>query len=299
MLNLSKYERKRKKGIAIATAQLLFHIDHDVDPNQDIKGFINILMNKTESVATAYGWTSGSELAQLILQEGLDTGEVKLRLLKYKNKSRLADKRRHNDIKNSVISYLSNYCQRSKTYEGLIDQVQYFPDFKYKYLDSGVDIDRENIIDIMKTFDEKDRMYILKNVNAEIDRRDAGYSLGDELEKYLNDIGQEYGIESYIDEFEVDGKNYFSFKIFIGNRGILSSFNGTFNELKTALAGVVRSESENKVTCPFCGRKIVRYVAMNKIKNCECGAEIVITPYMVRKRGVIYSRTRISFRKPD
>ncbi|WMT51682.1 MAG: hypothetical protein RE471_02080 [Ferroplasma sp.] len=75
MLYISKDKNKRKKGIS--TAQLLFHIDPDVGPDQDINKFIRILEGQTDSVLTAYGWTSGNEVAQLILAEGLDTEEVK------------------------------------------------------------------------------------------------------------------------------------------------------------------------------------------------------------------------------
>ena len=65
------------------------------------------------------------------------------------------------------------------------------------------------------------------------------------------------------------------------------------------MAKEIELEAGDKVTCPYCGRKIVKFVAMNVIKNCECGARIVVTPYMVKKQNVIYSRQRVSFKKPE
>ena len=299
MLYISKDKNKRRKGIAIATAQLLFHIDPDVDPDQDINKFISILEGQTDSVLTAYGWTSENEVAQLILEEGLDTEEVKRRILHYKGRRHLADKKKRKDLKSDISDYLSGYCQKSKTYDGLFDQIKFFPETRINYFDSDIHIDRENIVEMMKALTEKEKSEIVTNVNARIDQGDAGDILGNELEKYLNDVGEEYGIESYIDEFEIESKNYFSFKIYIGNRGLLSSFYGTFKELEKALGEEVKVEAADKATCPFCKRKIIRYVAMNKIKNCECGARIVVTPYMVKKQNVIYSRQRVSFKKPE
>ncbi len=299
MLNISKYEKKRKKAIAIVTAQVLFHIDPNVDPNREVKEFAMIMKDQTDSIVTAYGRTSGSEVAKLILEEGLDTVEFKSRILHYKGRRHLSEKKKNNDLKNNVSDYLSNYCQKSKTYDGLIDQIQFFPDITHKYFGSGIDIERESIINIMKTFTEQEKASILDDVNARIDKRDEDYKLGNELEKYLNDFGDKYGIDCYIDEFERVNKHCFLIKIYIGNRGILTSFNGTFLELRAALVKEIELEAGDKVTCPFCGRKIIRYVAMNVIKNCYCGAKIVVSNYRVTKGNVTYIKRRVSFRKPD
>ena len=271
MLYISKDKNKRRKGIAIATAQLLFHIDPDVDPDQDINKFISILEGQTDSVLTAYGWTSGNEVAQLILEEGLDTEEVKRRILHYKGRRHLADKKKRKDLKSDISDYLSGYCQKSKTYDGLFDQIKFFPETRINYFDSDIHIDRENIVEMMKALTEKEKSEIVTNVNARIDQGDADNKLGNELEKYLKDIGGKYGIDCYIDEFECVNKHYYLIKVYIGDRGILSDFNGTFLELRDALAKEIELEAGDKVTCPYCKRQIVRYVAMSVIKNCECG----------------------------
>ncbi|MCL4453286.1 MAG: hypothetical protein M1317_04195 [Candidatus Thermoplasmatota archaeon] len=298
MLQISKDEYKRKKGIAIATAQLLFHIDPDVNPDQSINEFLRILENKKDLITTTYGWTSGDEVARLILQEGLDTEEVKRRILHYKSRRNLTSRKKHNELKSTVADYLSNYCQKSKTYEGLFDQIQFLPETRINYFGSGIELGKDNIINIMKTLTEQEKSDVLRDVNARIDKRDADNKLGNELEKYLKDIGGKYGIDCYIDEFECVNKHYYLIKVYIGNRGILSDFNGTFLELRDALAKEIELEAEDKVTCPYCGRKIVRFVAMNVIKNCECGARIVVSNYSVTKGSVIYMKRRVSFRKP-
>ena len=55
----------------------------------------------------------------MILEEGLDTEEVKRRILRYKSGRRLAAKKKLNGLKSTVSSYLSNYSQKSKTYDRL------------------------------------------------------------------------------------------------------------------------------------------------------------------------------------
>lgn len=119
MLRLSKYKNKRKKAIAIVTAQVLFHIDPEINSNQEIKELAGILADKTDPVATAFGWTSGNEVGKLILEEGLGTVEFKNRILRYKSGRRLAAKKKLKGLKSTVSSYLSNYSQKSKTYDGL------------------------------------------------------------------------------------------------------------------------------------------------------------------------------------
>ena len=121
MLHISKSQVKRKKAVAIATAQMLFYIDPNVDPTQEIREFISILNGNTDSIATPYGWTSGDEVAKLILKEGLDTEEVKHRILLYKIRKRLTDNKNKNDLKSALSDYLSDYSYTSKTYDGLVD----------------------------------------------------------------------------------------------------------------------------------------------------------------------------------
>jgi len=265
---------------------VLFHIDPNVDPNQEAKEFAMIMKDQTDSIVTAYGRTSGDEVAKLILEEGLDTTEFKSRILHYKSRRQVAEKKKNSDLRNNISDYLSNYCQKSKTYDGLVDQIQFFPNITHKYFSSGIDIDKESIIKIMKTFTEQEKESILRNVNARIAKRDDDYRLGNE-----------YDIDCYIDDFECINKHFFSIKIFIGDRLILTFFNGTFLELREALVKEIELEAEDKVTCPFCGRDIVRYVAMNVIKNCDCGAKIVVSNYGVTRGSGIYMKKRVSFRK--
>ena len=149
----------------------------------------------------------------------------------------------------------------------------------------------------MKTFTEKESL--LQNVNARISKKDAYYKLGEELEKYLSDAGLEYGIDYTVADFECINKNFFWFKVYIGDRRILDSFEGTLEELKETLLKELELEARNKVTCPFCGRKIVRYVAMNKLKNCECGARIEITNYTEARGSTIHMKRKASFRKSN
>jgi len=215
MLNISKYEKKRKKAIANVTAQVLFHIDPNVDPNQEAKEFAMIMKDQTDSIVTAYGRTSGDEVAKLILEEGLDTTEFKSRILHYKSRRQVAEKKKNSDLKNNISDYLSNYCQKSKTYDGLVDQIQFFPDITHKYFGSGIDIDKESIIKILKTFTEQEKESILQKVNARIAKRDEDYRLGNELEKYLQDVGNEYDIDCYIDDFECTNKHFFQSKFLL------------------------------------------------------------------------------------
>ncbi len=298
MLNLSKNKNKRKKAIAIVTAQVLFHMDPEVDSHQEVKELASILENRTDPVGTAYGWTSGDEVAKLIIEEGLDTIEFKSRISRYKGRRHLTEKKKNNNLKNNISDYLSKYCQKSKTYDGLIDQMQFFPDTTYKYFSDGIELNKENVIDLMKTFTEEEKVSILNDVNDKIAKSDENYELGNELEKYLKDIGDKYGVDCYIDDFERVNKHYYLIKVFIGNHGILTDFNGTFLELRSALAKEIELEAGDKVTCPYCGRKIIRFVAMNVIKNCDCGARIVVSNYRVTKGNAIYMRRRVSFRKP-
>jgi hypothetical protein len=207
MLHISKSQVKRKKAVAIATAQMLFYIDLNVDPTQEIREFISILNGNTDSIATPYGWTSGDEVAKLILKEGLDTEEVKHRILLYKIRKRLTDNKNKNDLKSALSDYLSDYSYTSKTYDGLVDQIQFFPKIAHKDLGSGLTIDNENIVDIMKTFTEKESL--LQNVNARISKKHAYYKLGEELEKYLSDAGLEYGIDCTVADYECINKNFF------------------------------------------------------------------------------------------
>lgn len=168
----------------------------------------------------------------------------------------------------------------------------------YKYFSQGIELNKETVINLMKTFTEEEKISILHDVNEKIAKRDKDYELGNELEKYLKDIGEKYGIDCYIDDFECVNKHYYLIKVIIGNRGILTDFNGTFLELRSALAKEIELEAGDKVTCPYCGRKIIRFVAMNIIKKCDCGARIVVSNYSVTKGNAIYMRRRVSFRKP-
>jgi ribosomal protein L37AE/L43A len=299
VLFLSKSQDKRKKGVAIVTAQLLFHIDPNVDPTQEIKEFVNILIDKSELIVTAYGRTSGDEVAKLILKEGLDTEEVKSRILRYKSRKNLTDNKNSADLKSALSDYLSNYCYKSKTYDGLVDQIQFFPKIVYKNLGLGFAIDDENVIDIMETLTEEEKASLLQNVNARIAKKDREYRVGEELEKYLNDAGLKYGIDCTVDDFVCVNKNYFGIKVYIGERGILDWFDGTFEELKATLWNELKLEAENKVTCPFCGKKIVRYVAMHKLKNCDCGATIQIIDYSLTRGNIIHMKKDIAFMKLD
>jgi len=297
VLQLSKSQSKRKKGVAIAAARLLFHIDPNVDLNNKVEQIIDILNGKREPIATAYGWTSGEEVAKLILEEGLDTEEVKRRILYYRDRKNLTEKKNRTALKNALCDYMSNYCDKSKSYEGMIDQIQFFPKTEHKNLDLGLTIDNESVMGFIETLTEEEKRSLLQNVNARIDKKTTDYDLGVELEKYLNDIGLKYGIDCTVDEFERVGKDYFGIKIFIGERGILGWFDGTLEELKAALVEELELEAMDKVTCPFCGRKIVRYVAMNKLKNCDCGARIEIANYSVTKRNVTHMKRDIAFLK--
>ena len=98
---------------------MLFHIDPNIDSHKDVKELAEILENQTDPVGTAYGWTSGGEVAKLILKEGLDTIEFKNRILRYKGRRHLTEKKKNSNLKDNISDYLSKYCQRSKTYDGL------------------------------------------------------------------------------------------------------------------------------------------------------------------------------------
>lgn len=297
VLQLSKSQSKRKKGVAIATAQLLFHIDPNVGLNKKVEEIIDILNGKRDLIVTAYGWTSGEEVAKLISEEGLDTEEVKRRILHYSGRKNLTEKKKRTALKNALCDYMSDYCYKSESYEGMIDQIQFFPKITHNNLDLGLTIDNESIIDFIETLTEEEKISLLKSVNARIEKNTTDYARGTELEKYLNDIGLKYGIDCTVDEFERVSKNYFGIKIFIGGRDILGWFDGTLEELKAALVKELELEAMDKVTCPFCGKKIVRYVAMNKLKYCDCGAKIEIANYSVTEGNVTHMKSDIAFLK--
>jgi len=297
VLQLSKSKSKRKKGVAIATAQLLFHIDPNVGLNKEVEEIITILNGKRDLISTAYGWTTGEEVAKLISEEGLDTEEVKRRILHYRDRKNLTEKKNRTALKNALCDYMSNYCHKSESYEEMIGQIQSFPKTAHNNLDSGLTIDNESVKGFIETLTEEEKRSLLRSVNRRIDVKTTDYARGTELEKYLNDIGLKYGIDCTVDEFERVGKDYFGIKIFIGDRGILDWFDGTIEELKAALVEELELEAKDKVTCPFCGRKIVRYVAMNKLKYCDCGAKIEIANYSVNKGNVTHMKRDIAFLK--
>ncbi|WP_297027494.1 hypothetical protein [Thermoplasma sp.] len=222
---------------------------------------------------------------------------MKHRIMQYKDRRSLTVDKERSYIRNAISDYLSDYANFSKTYERLIDQIQFFPDIVHQDIVHNITISKENIHDILKTLTENEKEDILKKVNGKISRRNSEFKLGEELERYLNNIGQKYGIDCVVDEFVREGKDLFGIKVYIGDRGILTEFNGTFAELKKALARELEYEAMDRVTCKFCGREIIRYVALHKLKTCECGARIVVTSYRSTKGNLIYLRKRISFRK--
>ncbi|MHB1709681.1 MAG: hypothetical protein ACYCT2_09440 [Thermoplasmataceae archaeon] len=297
MLQLSKSLIKRKKAIAIAVAQLLSDLDQDVEPTQETDKFIDLLKDERKSVVTAYGWTSGEEVAKLISEEGLDTDEVNRRILLYRNRRRLKEDRTRSKLIGDLANYLSDYCSQAKTYEELVDQFKHMPKMTYRSLGTGFDLDNETVPNFLETLTEEERIRLLQNVNAKIARRGKDYEVGAELERYLNEVGMKYGIVCSVDEFVCKGKSYFGVKVYIGDRGIIDWFDGTYEELKAALSKEVELVAEDKVTCPYCGRKIVRYVAMNILKNCDCGAKIEIVDYSLRKGNVIRMKRDIAFLK--
>jgi hypothetical protein len=126
MLRLSKYEKKRKKAIAIITAQVLFHIDPNIDSHQDVKELARILENQTEPVGTACGWTTGNEVAKLILEEGLDTVEFKSRILRYKGRRHLSEKKKVTTLKTIFLIIYPSIARSQKPMMGLWIRFNFF-----------------------------------------------------------------------------------------------------------------------------------------------------------------------------
>ncbi len=297
MLEISKNRIKRRKAIAIVTAQVLFSIDPDVDLRGDVKEFAMILKDEKGLVWTFYGQTSGEEVAKLILEEGLDTDEVKRRILKYINRRNLSEKKRRYALINHLADYLCNYCSKTDTYKELVDDVKRAVTTIQMPTDVQLSISPENIPDLLETLTEDEKARLLHTLNRKIDRRDSDFKRGEELEKHINNFGKNYGIDCDMVEFISEGHDVFGIKVFIGNSEIFGWFNVTFNELKEALEKQVRLEAKDKVTCPFCGNKIIRYVAMNKLKKCDCGARIELADYSEKKENTTYMKKDIVFLK--
>ncbi|MHB1623436.1 MAG: eL43 family ribosomal protein [Cuniculiplasma sp.] len=297
MLQLSKSLTKRKKAIAIVVAQLLSNIYQDVEPTHEMNRIIDLLKDESKSVTTAYGTTSGEEVSKLISEEGLDMDEVNRRILLYRNRRRLKKGRTRSQLVGDLANYLSDYCSQAKTYEELVDQIKHMPKMTHKPLGGGFDLDNENVPVFLETLTDEERKKLLQKVNEKIAQGGKEFEIGEDLERYLNEVGMKYGIDCSVDDFETMGKSYFGIKVFIGDRGIIGWFHGTFEELKAALSKEIELEAQDKVKCPYCGRKIVRYVAMNILKNCDCGAKIEIVRESVRKGNVTHMKRNIAFLK--
>lgn len=142
----------------------------------------------------------------------------------------------------------SEILYKSKTYDGLVDQIQFFPKTAPMHLGSGFALGNENVNDILQTLTEEEKGSLLLKVNARIAKKESKYKLGEELEKYLNDIGLKYGVDCTVDEFERVGKSYFGIKVYIGDLAILGWFDCKFEELKATLVKELKSEARKKVT---------------------------------------------------
>lgn len=116
---------------------------------------------------------------------------------------------------------------------------------------------------------------VLERVNKKVKKEEYEWEVARQLEERLNKDAPP-GLEIEIHDLTQLMKDYWGIKVTVGANTYLFEFEGSIDELAKALLELRKEQEKDYVTCPFCGAKYLRAFAMEYLKECSCGARVVV-----------------------
>jgi len=264
---------RRKKGLAIATAQVLYHIGFTAEDINSPSDAISALKSISGNYYTAYGSVRPEELLSIIESEGLDIEELKIRIEKYwrteNNRRKKMEKEKIEQIINDVSESLANI--------GIVN-VKNFDDVLEAY---------ERAVDVMKIYDGKSNIehikmlrgneQFIKNLNFKLAEKDYELKTKEELQKFIDSFYQKEKIGGTIEEVIKYKGQGLRVVAEIGTVFLDQTFR-TIEKAKNTIMNIIRSEQKKVVKCTHCGKPYTLYSLISgDVAKCSCGAIVRVT----------------------
>ncbi|MCL4344723.1 MAG: hypothetical protein JRN26_00495 [Nitrososphaerota archaeon] len=264
---------RRRRGIAVATAQVLYRLGFTVDDINSESDAIKALNSIHSEYQTTYGKANPQELASLIKSEGLDVEEFKNRLKKYRRTANRKLEKMEAEKLESIVSMVSKALMDIgavdvKDADSIIEsyaraaQVFKFPDGK-------------NTIEYIKMLRGNGRF--VNSVNNRLKEMQYENNIKEELQKFADEIYSERKIGGTIDQIRIyDGKK-FEMIAEIGTTFV----DQTFRSLETAkntITDIAIREQKKTIRCTYCGEPHTLYsLVSGDTARCSCGALVRVT----------------------
>jgi hypothetical protein len=264
---------KRKKGIAVATAQVLYHAGFTAEDINLTSDAISALKSINGKYYTAYGTVRPEELLSVIESEGLDIEEFKTRIRKYwrnaNNRLEKMEKEKIEQIINDVSESLINMgIVKVKNFDDIIEEYGRAVNV-LKIYDGKMNIEH---IKMLKGNDQ-----FIKNLNYKLAKKDYELKTKEELQKFIDGFYQKEKIGGTIDEVIKYKEQSIRVVAEIGTVFLDQEFK-TIEKAKNAIKSIIRSEQKKVVKCTHCGKPYTLYSLISgDVAKCSCGAIVRVT----------------------
>lgn len=259
---------RRKKGLAVATAQVLYHLGFTAEDINSTSDAISALKSISGKYYTAYGTVRPEELLSVVESEGLDIEEFKARIRKYwrtaNNRLERMEKEKIEQIINDVSESLINI--------GIVN-IKNFDDTIESY---------ERAVNVLKIYDEKSTIehikmlkgndQFIKNLNYKLAEKDYELKTKVELQKFIDSFYQKEKIGGTVEQVIKYRGQGLRIVAEIGTVFLDQTFK-TVEKAKNAITNIIRSEQKKVVKCTHCGKPYTLYSLINgDTVKCSCGA---------------------------
>ncbi|MGC8662120.1 MAG: hypothetical protein ACP5TZ_06440 [Nitrososphaeria archaeon] len=272
-LYISKHDiNRRRRGIAVASAQVLYRLGFTVEDINTESDAVKALNSIHGEYLTAYGIANPDELASLIESEGLDVEELRNRLKKYRRTAnRKIKKRRREDFKR-IVSEVSKALADIGVFNVM--------DFDNLIESYGRAVQVFKIHDGKSTLESikmlKKDGNLIKSINSKLAELQYEKNVQEELQKFIDEIYSKQKIGGVIEEIrKYDSKN-FEMIAEIGTTFIDQNFR-SLEHAKNAITNIVSAESKKTLRCTYCGEPYTLYSLISgDVAKCNCGAIVMV-----------------------
>ncbi len=273
-LNITKRNiKRRRKNIAIATAQVLYKLglsDSDINMPNDV---IRALGTAHGTFSTEYGKAAPEDLIPLIESEGLDMEEVKRRLAKYRE----VELRRLKEAEREEFEEFVDTVSNALMYMG-VENVRDINEVIEYYSKAAVELEIPDVKKIVKYIKKvSDKEQLVNSINKKLAKMQHEEKIASELQDFLDKMYSEYKIGGTVKDIEYYYDGGFDIMAEVGTEPVFQRFSSV-KEAKDKIIKIVESERKKIVKCTRCSRPYTLYSLVNgDVVKCSCGALVRVT----------------------
>lgn len=291
-LNLPQADpAKRMAALERVAGQLMAMtgvLPEEVRAKADVLG---ALRQRSVQTLTKWGPVESVSVAAILEKEEWNFDGTMQWFQSYYNRQKDRKRRTAQKRGNYIADYLANITD--KEIGGVEQLIGLLEDASKKHVPVEVIHPQDNVTVNLKSAtrslreaDPQTIKCVIDSANQKIRHQQWENQMGRELQEHLEAAAKPYGVEVYVAELALFGKNSFGVKLYVGYLGDLFEFTGSFNELKAEVGSMVRETAENLAkdvtVCPFCGATERRDVIMKRhdVQHggtaCSCGAKVIL-----------------------